>query len=211
MKLIYGTGNPAKLTAMQRRLENLDLEIIGLKDVSKEVPEVAETGKSLLENARIKAMAYYKALQEPVFSCDSGLYFENVPDEVQPGIHVRTPRGEYLDDDGMIVYYGGLAKEYGDLTARYRNAICLVLDEDHIYEAMDESIASKPFLITATPHEIRRQGFPIDSISLDIKTGKYYYDMDAQDLDKVAVEDGFLKFFRELESQGELYWFWSKP
>ena len=90
MKLLYATGNPAKLSAMQRRLEGTGIEVIGLKDVEKEVPVVPETGKSPLENARQKAMAYYKALQIPLFSCDSGLYFDNVPDEVQPGIHVRT-------------------------------------------------------------------------------------------------------------------------
>lgn len=30
MQIIYGTGNPAKLAAMQRRLVGLDMEIIGL-------------------------------------------------------------------------------------------------------------------------------------------------------------------------------------
>ena len=197
MKLLYATGNPAKLSAMQRRLEGTGIEVIGLKDVEKEVPVVPETGKSPLENARQKAMAYYKALQIPLFSCDSGLYFDNVPDEVQPGIHVRTVNGRYLTDDEMIAYYGGLARKYGNLTARYRNAICLVLDENHIFEAMDESMASQKFLVTSKPHAKRKQGFPIDSLSLDLRTGKYYYDQDEDELDEVAVEDGFLAFFQK--------------
>ena len=197
MKLLYATGNPAKLSAMQRRLEGTGIEVIGLKDVEKEVPVVPETGKSPLENARQKAMAYYKALQIPLFSCDSGLYFDNVPDEVQPGIHVRTVNGRYLTDDEMIAYYGGLARKYGNLTARYRNAICLVLDENHIFEAMDESMASQKFLVTSKPHAKRKQGFPMDSLSLDLRTGKYYYDQDEDELDEVAVEDGFLAFFQK--------------
>lgn len=57
-------------------------------------------------------------------------------------------------------------------------------------------MASEPFLITAVPHEKRKKGFPLDSLSLDIKTGKYYYDLDESELDQVAVEDGFLEFFR---------------
>lgn len=61
MQIIYGTGNPAKLAAMQRRLAGLDLDIIGLKDVEGEIPAVPETGKSPLENARQKALAYQKA------------------------------------------------------------------------------------------------------------------------------------------------------
>mgnify|MGYP002225500190 CR=1 FL=1 len=69
-------------------------------------------------------MAYYEAFQIPVFSCDSGLYFDNVPDEVQPGVHVRNVNGKCLSDDEMIDYYSGLVKAYGNLVARYRNAIC---------------------------------------------------------------------------------------
>lgn len=197
MRIIYGTGNPAKLSAMQRRLEGLNLEIIGLKDVGKEIPTVPETGKTPLENARQKALAYYKAFGEPVFSCDSGLYFDNVPDEIQPGVHVRNVNGKTLTDDEMIAYYGGLAKEYGDLTARYRNAICLVMDEEHIYEAMRDDMASEPFLLVSKPHAYKqpKPGFPLDSLSVDIKTGKYYYDLEDEELDKVAVKDGFFEFF----------------
>ena len=55
MKLLYGTGNPAKLSAMKQRLENLDIELIGLKDLAAEgiaIPEVPEDGNTPLENAR---------------------------------------------------------------------------------------------------------------------------------------------------------------
>lgn len=85
MKLLYGTGNLAKLSAMRNRLEQLDIELIGLNDLRAEgkiIPEVIEDGNTPLENARLKAMAYYEVFQIPVFSCDSGLYFDNVPDGV---------------------------------------------------------------------------------------------------------------------------------
>ena len=85
-------------------------------------------------------MAYYEAFKIPVFSCDSGLYFDNVPEEVQPGVHVRNVNGECLTDNQMIEYYAGLVKQYGNLTARYKNAICFVMDETHIYEAMEPSM-----------------------------------------------------------------------
>ena len=111
MRVLYGTGNPAKLSAMQRRLSSLDIEIIGLKDLEADIPEVPEDGKTPLENARQKARAYFDAFHIPVFSCDSGLYFDNVPDEIQPGVHVRTVNGKYLTDDEMIAYYTGLAQK----------------------------------------------------------------------------------------------------
>ncbi len=198
MKLIYGTGNPAKLESMRRRLAGLGLEIIGLADLKGEIPKVPEDGKTPLENARQKALAYYEAFGMPVFSCDSGLYFDNVPEEEQPGVHVRTVRGKYLSDEEMLEHYSSMARRYGDLKARYRNAVCLVMDGEHVYEAMEPSMESESFLITGRPHSgIRKRGFPLDSLSVDIATGKYFYDLPGEALDRVAVEDGFLAFFQK--------------
>ena len=202
MKLLYGTGNQAKLSAMRSRLKQLDIELIGLDDLraeGKTIPQVVEDGKSPLENARLKATAYYEAFNIPVFSCDSGLYFDSVPEAIQPGVHARNVNGKCLTDDEMIDYYSGLVKIYGNLVARYRNAICFVQDDTHIYEAMEPSMESEKFILTDKPHSaIRKKGFPLDSISLDIKTNKYYYDLPTDRLEQVAVEDGFLDFFKRI-------------
>lgn len=202
MKLLYGTGNPAKLSVMRKRLDKLKIELIGLNDLKaegKEIPKVTENGATPLENARLKALAYYEAFQIPVFSCDSGLYFDKVPDEIQPGVHVRNINGKSLSDEEMVTYYTGLAKKYGNLTAEYRNAICFVADKEHIYESMEPDLYSERFIITDKPHSaIRKKGFPLDSISIDIKTGKYYYDLVDDKLEQLAIEDGFLKFFENI-------------
>ena len=86
------------------------------------------------------------------------------------------------------------------LRAYYRNAICLIMDEEHIYESMAETLSSEPFLITSVPHPdgIRREGFPLDCLSVDLTTGKYYYDLDPAELGKVAAEDGSLRFFEKI-------------
>lgn len=202
MKLLYGTGNAAKVSVMRQYLSGLDLEIISLQDLKtegKEIPEVKEDGASPLENAKEKALAYYQAFQMPVFSCDSGLYIEGIPEEEQPGVQVRRVRGKCLTDEEMTQYYSGLAKKYGNLRARYRSAICLVLDEDHVYPSMEENMASHPFLITSRPHAdgIRKKGFPLDCLSVDISTGKYYYDMEETQLEQLEVEGGFLEFLQK--------------
>lgn len=199
MKLLYGTGNPAKLAVMKKRLLELGIELIGLRDLEGEIPDVPELGKDPLENARQKAVAYYNAFHMPVFSCDSGLYFDNISDDIQPGVHVRTINGKYLTDNEMLLYYSNLARQYGDLTARYRNAICLVLDEEHIYEAMEPSMESEKFLITEKPYHVLKKGFPLDSLSKDRKSGKYYYDLPEQELDQIAVEEGFIEFFQKVK------------
>lgn len=157
-----------------------------------------ESGNSPLENARIKALAYYQFYGIPVFSCDSGLYFDNVPDEIQPGVHVRNVGGKTLTDEEMTAYYSGLAGKYGTLTARYRNAVCLVLSENNIVESMDDSLSGNPFYIVSKPHEdgVRVAGFPLDCLSVHIPTGKYYYDLSPETYTaEETTSDGWREFF----------------
>jgi len=197
MKIIYGTGNQAKIASMKRALVDLEIEIIGLNDMNIEIPDIIESGNTPIENARIKATAYYKMFRKPVFSCDSGLYFDNLPEHLQPGVHVRNVNGKYLTDEEMIKYYGELAQKYGNLKARYRNAICFIYDENHIYESIDEELSGGYFFITARPHEKRIKGFPLDSLSLEIISGKYYFDLGAYQADDIALDNGFCKFFKD--------------
>lgn len=195
MKILYGTTNKGKLQAMRLALESFDIELIGLRDIDSELPSINENGKTPLENAEIKAKAYYEAFQMPVFSCDSGLYFDELQEEEQPGLHVRRVNDKELTDDEMIKYYAALAERHGGrITGRYRNAIYFILDENHHYSSMDMSIATEPFVLVTEPHEKRVEGFPLDSLSIDIATGKYYYDLEVKDV-STSVDDGVRKFF----------------
>ncbi len=178
MKILYGTTNKAKLNLMRQAVAPLGIEIIGLGELGTEIPEVDEGGNTPLENAEIKARAYFDAFRMPVFSCDSGLYFEGLPDDEQPGIHVRRINGRELSDKEMTEHYAAIsAKHGGNIIGRYMNAIYLILDEETHYKSMDISIATEPFILSSVPHERAVEGFPLDRLSKDIKTGEYYYDM----------------------------------
>ena len=206
-ELIYGTGNPAKLLGMKRALEQLPVEIIGLKEAAakygKNIPYVEETGNTPLENARLKAQAYYETFKKPVFSCDSGLYLwdfqtsELLPEEVQPGICVRGRGEKPYTDEELIERYTALVSTYGRILARYKNAICFVKDEGNRYECEDESLWGESFLLAEKPHEKRVPGFPLDSISIEIKSGQYYYDLQGDSQDVVAAGCGFKRFFEK--------------
>lgn len=200
MKILYGTTNKGKLQAMRTAVEPLHIDMIGLNDVEREIPRISECGNSPLENAEIKARAYYEAFKMPVFSCDSGLYFDELEEKEQPGIFVRRINGKELSDDEMIQYYAALAERYGGkITGQYINAIYFILDENHVYSSMDKSISTEPFIVTTKPHSKRVEGFPLDSLSIDIKSGKYYYDLDVKDV-STSMDAGVRKFFTTILS-----------
>ena len=95
----------------------------------------------------------------------------------------------------MIQYYSSLAKHHGGrITGRYRNAVYFILDENHHYSSMDMSIATEQYILVAEPHAKRIDGFPLDSLSVDIETEKYYYDLEVKDV-STSVEDGIRNFF----------------
>ncbi len=195
IELLYGTTNKGKLLVMKRALKPMGIEVKGLKALNMQIPKVKETGSSLLENARLKAKAYYQAFHLPVFSCDTGLYFENLPEKLQPGIYARRPLGCEMTDEQLTAYYSGLAQKFGDFKAQYRNAVCFCKSEQEIYESEMPQLSGKPFLLTSVPHPISQKGFPIDRISIQISSGKYYYDLPGNAQDEAAFGEGFQEFF----------------
>lgn len=221
ISLIYGTKNPGKLQFMKRSLSGLPILLEDLQKAAEKekivLPEIKETGNSPLENARIKAKAYYALFRRPVFSCDSGLYLWShetgraLPDKVQPGVYVRGRGKKRLTDEELLSHYIGLVKEYGSIEARYQNAICLVWEKESIFESEAEDLWGEAFLLTDKPHEKRVPGFPLDSISKEISTGRYYYDIkfskgdfEENSQDNLAAAEGFAHFFADFFENKEV-------
>ena len=199
MELLYGTSNEGKLLLMRRILQPLNLTIKGFQDRKVSVPEPEETGKTLLENARIKAEAYYEAFRVPVFSCDTGLYFDGLPEELQPGLCVRRIQGHAATDKELTDYFSSLAGRFGGLKGQYRSAVCFYLGRQEIYESEDSSLWGLPFHITHRPHPRTQEGFPIDRLSVQISSGNYYYDLPGNAQDELAASaEGVREFFRRI-------------
>ncbi len=200
MELVYGTNNPLKLTSMRRKLEGLGLDVIGLRSIGINLIEPDESGDTPLENARIKALGYYKQLGRPVLSADSGLYFEGVDDEDQPGVFIKRIHGLDMGYDDLIGFYSELAKKYGGkILACYKNALCLVIDEENIFVLDGKEAESEPFYIVDTPHKDYADGFPLDSLSVEVKTMKYYYDIeDVEDkYQRTEFDENVREFVKE--------------
>jgi 8-oxo-dGTP diphosphatase len=196
MNLIYGTYNPAKVESMTKMLKGLDICITGLWNLDIKLEEAEETGKEPLSNAEQKARCYFQQLKKPIFSCDSGLYFEGVDEEDQPGVLIKRIHGNNLTYGEMLTYYSNLAAKYGGrLTAYYKNSICLVMSENEIYKYDGEDISSEKFYIVDKPHKKYREGFPLDSLSVEIESMKYYYDLEDDKSENLGIISGFRNFF----------------
>jgi 8-oxo-dGTP diphosphatase len=195
--LYYGTNNAAKVNFMSTVLNGLPITIKGLYEIENIDHTIDESGKDPLENAKIKALHYYRQINAPVFSIDSGLFFENVAYADQPGTHIRRVNGVKLTDAEMITYYSRLADTYGgELIGYYKNAICIILDNDTILENDGEKINSERFIITAKPHKKLVEGWPLDSLSKEIQSGNYYHDINREMNNN--TDDEFRKIFSEV-------------
>ena len=206
---IYGTGNEGKFLFMQEVFAPLEHTLLGMRDFSISLPHVDESGNSPLENARIKALTYYQTLLEqrniqyPLFSCDSGLYIEGLPEDEQPGVHVRRVHGKILTDEEMVIYYSSVAKSLGGKAkVRYKNAICLVMSANEIYEYMDDDIASAEFLLVSKPHPKIEPGFPLNSLSVHIESGRHYNDLWFKP--RNSSQEGFRQFFQRVIMQRKM-------
>ncbi len=202
MRLFYGTGNLSKLRNMRAILAGLPIELITHAELGITLPPVAETGITPLENAELKAQAYYKATGLPSFALDSGLYLEGLPSSQQPGPYVRRVAGKELSDEEFIAYYQQLARQNGGkIKARFINGLCVVLDDAHKKEAFGTQVSTDWFWIVEKPHEIRLKGFPMDSIAVDSETGRYWVENDLKDESSAkgsVLTVGIRRFFSEL-------------
>jgi len=198
MKILYGTTNDSKINHMKEMIKELGIEIIGLKEAGETSIKIIEDGKTPLENAEKKARGYFKEFKIPVFACDTGLYLKGLKSEDQPGVNVRRVDGKELSDDEMIEHYSKIArKNGGEIVGWYENAIHLILDEKTEFSYQGIEISSEEFIISEKPYKERLSGFPIDSLSIEIQSGKYYLEIDNKSENKDQMEDGFKRFFKD--------------
>ena len=180
MKVLLGTTNPSKVGYFAKVLEGTEISFVTLRDLGVDA-EPEETGASPQENAAIKARFYAQYAPDGVVICaDSGLYLDELPldDPRQPGLHVRTPGGgKRLDDEEMIVYYANLAHSLGGKAMAYYldGAAVMAGGKVFTFQETREEARAKGFYIVDVPSAERREGWPIDSVSL-MQDGTYFLD-----------------------------------
>jgi MOSC domain-containing protein YiiM len=163
-QLVLGTTNPEKARQCELALAGLDLDIHNLSEAAAHVPAIEEQSSDARQNARDKAAAYAVHTNLPVVSIDFALFFEGVPDELQPGAMVHRIRGSdlELDDDRLIRHYSALIARYGgELTGQWHVAFALAAGGS-ITDA--EVVVRRTFVSRPSPR--RKPGYPLASLQL---------------------------------------------
>lgn len=186
-KVLFATGNIAKVKRFKDKLLDKGIELLSLKDLNISL-NVEENGASAIENALIKARAYKKEVDMPVMAMDDSLYLENVPENLQPGLFVRRVNGKSLTDEEMIEHYSNLVKDYGvdgAIVARWIYGLAIIKENtERTY-----TWSKNDFLLVDTPSKVVNPGYPLNSISKNIKLDKYFSEMTQKDQESVQEQE----------------------
>lgn len=178
--LFYATNNKSKLHNMYYRLRNSPIKVLCPDDLNIHI-DVEENGNTAVENAVIKASAYFSVVNCPTIAGDSGMIIEGIPADKQPGLYVRRVNGKALSDDEMIDYYANIAKNAdSDCYIHYFTGIALVTDQGTVTMELRDA----PLKLSPTPNSNRsHRGNPLDAVTL-LEDGRFFNDL--SDEERVA-------------------------
>ena len=169
MELLLATKNKNKKKHYGELLKNQGIKLLSLEDINVKI-EVDESGNNPIQNAILKATAYFKETNIPTLALDEGLFFEGLQKELQPGTHVRRINGKRLSDNEMIDYYVGLVNQYGNhgLLPGYFLYGCAICDGNiHSHQYQSKRLFSNK------QSKVIDEGYPLDSIQIIESLGKF--------------------------------------
>ncbi len=186
-KILFATGNVSKVKRFYDALLKEGIELLSLKDMNVDI-DVEENGKDAIENALIKARAYYEKTNMTTIAMDDSLYLENVTEDKQPGLYVRRVNGKRLSDEEMITHYTNLVKEYGNsgkLNSKWIYGMALIKDGIESTYTWEKG----GFYLSKSPTEVFQEGYPLNSISVNKQLGKYFTDITEQDKELIKQDE----------------------
>ncbi len=192
-EILFATGNASKVVRFSEKLREKGILLKPLKDVNINI-NIEENGKTAIENAEIKARAYYEATKMTTMAIDDTMYIEGIPEDKQPGVYVRRVNGKRLTDEEMIEHYTNLVKTYGKdgkLNTKWISGLVIIKDGSILTYT---DVTSEYYLVD-TPVKDMREGYPLSSILVNKRTNKY--DIYLTDEDKKigqADDSGFIDF-----------------
>ncbi len=191
-KLLFATGNPNKLQELKQVLGK-EFDILGLRDLEI-YEEIPETGKTLDDNARIKAEYLYNKLQQTCLAEDTGLEVEALGGA--PGVLSARYAGPDCDASQNIRKILKNLNKTEHRAARFRTVIALIeRGKVHYFEGICKGVIAT---------ELRgNSGFGYDPIFIPEGYHKSFAEMSSGEKNKIshrrkAVEN-LLTFLKKRE------------
>jgi len=157
--LVLATRNAHKLEELRRILVSagVEIELVGLEDFP-DAPEVAETGVTFAENARLKAHAAVAVTGLPAVADDSGLCVDVLGG--MPGVFSARWSGRHGDDVANLQL---LLNQLSDVDREHRAAqfVCaaVLVTPDGRELVVEENMTGR-----ISSHAVGDQGFGYDPI-----------------------------------------------
>ena len=137
-KIVLATQNSGKIAEFERLLADFvtDVQVLGLRDFP-DMPDIAETGTSFIENSLLKARGICEFTNLPTLADDSGLCIDFLNGD--PGIYSARWSGNHGDDSAniakVLLQLDGVAM--GDRSAHFIWEVALVFPIGHKHQNLE--------------------------------------------------------------------------
>ncbi len=189
-KIVLATQNQHKQHEMNRVLSSMGITVVGLDDFP-QIGHIEETGKTLLENAFIKARKVFELTGVPSVADDTGLEVDAL--DGAPGLFSARYAGKnptYEDNiNKLMLALEGVPK--GKRNARFRTIIAFV---DYNKELYAEGIAEG----VITEKRKGSDGFGYDPIFQPESFNNTFAEMDTEEKNKISHRGRALKKMKNL-------------
>jgi XTP/dITP diphosphohydrolase len=177
-QLVLATRNADKVTEIRNILKLGNDELMSLLDFP-QVPEIEETGSTILENALIKAREAFRLTHLPCLADDTGLEVDSLGGA--PGVHSSRFAGEnmsYADNvRKLLSLMQGIPSE--KRSARFR---CVVVLKDRSREEWIEGVCEGVIL-----NELLGDGgFGYDPVFFVPEMGKTFAEMTLEEKNNIS-------------------------
>jgi len=169
-KLVLATQNNGKIKEFERLLAEFvsDVQVLGLQDFP-DMPDIAETGESFIENSLLKARGICEFTQLPTLADDSGLCIDYLNGD--PGIYSARWSGVHGDDAAniskVLLQLEGVLQS--ERSAQFVCEVALVFPVGHLHQGRELIESGKlSGFITLSPRGTA--GFGYDPIFQPIGT-----------------------------------------
>ena len=137
-KLVLATQNSGKIKEFERLLAEFvsDVQVLGLRDFP-DMPDIAETGESFIENSLLKARGICEFTQLPTLADDSGLCIDYLNGD--PGIYSARWSGVHGDDAAniskVLLQLEGVPQS--ERSAQFVCEVALVFPVGHLHQGRE--------------------------------------------------------------------------